>query len=163
MSPAAELVLDREVRDWVLLPLTACVLLMQLLRQYVTQVRSGRDLGCSAPRRRSPPLVPAPPPPARRLPTRPPAPPTLPSPQLFVTPKASPADPAKTDELRRKMALARSGLLRANAGWIPEGAFRQRKAYFIGKVGATLIAFFGGMLRRCGERAGGAARARRGC
>lgn len=38
MSPAAELVLDREVRDWVLLPLTACVLLMQLLRQYVTQV-----------------------------------------------------------------------------------------------------------------------------
>ena len=41
MSPAAELVLDREVRDWVLLPLTACVLLMQLLRQYVTQVRGG--------------------------------------------------------------------------------------------------------------------------
>lgn len=38
MSAVHELVLDREVRDWVLIPLTACVLLMQLLRQYVTQV-----------------------------------------------------------------------------------------------------------------------------
>jgi hypothetical protein len=39
MVPATELVLDREVRDWVLIPLTATVLLMQLLRQYMTQVR----------------------------------------------------------------------------------------------------------------------------
>ncbi len=50
MSPAAELVLDREVRDWVLLPLTACVLLMQLLRQYVAQVRRrGAGVGCGLP------------------------------------------------------------------------------------------------------------------
>ncbi len=35
---AQELVLDREVRDWVLIPLTALMVLMQLLRQYVSQV-----------------------------------------------------------------------------------------------------------------------------
>lgn len=40
MTAASELVLDREVRDWVLIPLTACVMLMQLLRQYVTAVSS---------------------------------------------------------------------------------------------------------------------------
>ena len=41
--------------------------------------------------------------------------------------------------MRRKMALARSGLLRANAGWIPEAAFRQRKAFFVAKVGGLLF------------------------
>ncbi|KAI7839421.1 hypothetical protein COHA_006822 [Chlorella ohadii] len=53
--------------------------------------------------------------------------------QLFTGPKMTTADPSKTDEVRRKTALARSGLLRANAGWIPEGAFRQRKAFFVAK------------------------------
>lgn len=131
MSPAAELVLDREVRDWVLLPLTACVLLMQLLRQYVTQVRQGASdtaLGASAAAATSPPppLPPATHAVCRCLVT------LL---QLFSGPKMATADPAKVDEMRRKMALARSGLLRANAGWIPEGAFRQRKAFFVAKVG----------------------------
>ena len=49
------------------------------------------------------------------------------------------ADPSKVDEMRRKMALARSGLLRANAGWIPEAAFRQRKAFFVAKVGGWVL------------------------
>lgn len=34
---ASELVLDRQVRDWVLLPLTFSVVLMMLLRQYATK------------------------------------------------------------------------------------------------------------------------------
>ncbi|KAL4856137.1 ER membrane protein complex subunit 3 [Chlorella vulgaris] len=38
---ATELVLDRDVRNWVLIPLTATVLLMQLLRQYMTQLFTG--------------------------------------------------------------------------------------------------------------------------
>ena len=33
-----ELVLDRKVRDWVVVPLTLCILLMMLLRQYVSKV-----------------------------------------------------------------------------------------------------------------------------
>ena len=33
------LVLDRDVRDWVLVPLTLCIALMMLMRQYAT-VRS---------------------------------------------------------------------------------------------------------------------------
>ena len=65
-----ELVLDREVRNWVLLPLTACVLLMQLLRQYVSQVgareggwatpagRGRRALPLAAHHRRLPPCRP---------------------------------------------------------------------------------------------------------
>ena len=35
-----ELVLDRKVRDWVVVPLTLCILLMMLLRQYVAKVCS---------------------------------------------------------------------------------------------------------------------------
>ncbi len=34
-----DLVLDRKVRDWVVVPLTLCILLMMLLRQYVSKVR----------------------------------------------------------------------------------------------------------------------------
>ena len=33
-----DLVLDRKVRDWVVVPLTLCILLMMLLRQYVSKV-----------------------------------------------------------------------------------------------------------------------------
>lgn len=33
-----DLVLDRKVRDWVVVPLTLCILLMMLLRQYVAKV-----------------------------------------------------------------------------------------------------------------------------
>ena len=33
-----DLVLDRDVRDWVLVPLTLSIFLMMLIRQYVTQV-----------------------------------------------------------------------------------------------------------------------------
>ena len=34
------------------------------------------------------------------------------------------------------MALARSGIMRANAAFISDAGFRQRKAYFAAKVGA---------------------------
>ena len=35
-----DIVLDRDVRDWVLVPLTASIFLMMLIRQYVTQASS---------------------------------------------------------------------------------------------------------------------------
>ena len=35
-----DLVLDRDVRDWVLVPLTVSIFLMMLIRQYVTQVNA---------------------------------------------------------------------------------------------------------------------------
>jgi hypothetical protein len=34
-----DIVLDRDVRDWVLVPLTASIFLMMLIRQYATQAR----------------------------------------------------------------------------------------------------------------------------
>jgi uncharacterized membrane protein len=37
---AAPLVLDREVRDWVFIPLTIFMVLMKLLMQYVHMVRA---------------------------------------------------------------------------------------------------------------------------
>ena len=37
---AHELVLDAAVRNWVLIPLTLSVVLMMVLRQYITKVRS---------------------------------------------------------------------------------------------------------------------------
>jgi len=39
-----DLVLDRKVRDWVVVPLTLCILLMMLLRQYVSKVRDLQSL-----------------------------------------------------------------------------------------------------------------------
>jgi hypothetical protein len=41
-----DLVIDQEVRNWVLIPLTICVMLLMLLRQYLSVV-SNR---CSEPR-----------------------------------------------------------------------------------------------------------------
>ena len=38
MVAQGDLVLDRDVRDWVLVPLTLSIFLMMLIRQYVTQV-----------------------------------------------------------------------------------------------------------------------------
>lgn len=50
-------------------------------------------------------------------------------------PPTSMAEPAKrAAEARGKMAVARSALLRANGGFLPEPAFRQRKAFFVAKV-----------------------------
>ena len=34
-----QIVLDRDVRDWVLVPLTMSIVLMMLIRQYATQVQ----------------------------------------------------------------------------------------------------------------------------
>ena len=38
-------------------------------------------------------------------------------------------------EVKEKQALARSQMLRGAFGFLTEGAFRQRKAYFTAKVG----------------------------
>ncbi len=35
---AQDIMLDRDVRDWVLVPLTLSIMLMMLIRQYATQV-----------------------------------------------------------------------------------------------------------------------------
>ena len=42
--PSEDLVLDRKVRDWVVVPLTLCILLMMVLRQYVAKVRAARRI-----------------------------------------------------------------------------------------------------------------------
>ena len=42
--------------------------------------------------------------------------------------------PVDTKELREKQALARSQLIRANAGYIPAFAVQQRRNFFVAKV-----------------------------
>lgn len=42
--------------------------------------------------------------------------------------------PADLKEVREKMGLARSNVLRVNFGFIPESGFRQRKQYFNARV-----------------------------
>lgn len=42
---AHDIQLDRDVRDWVLVPLTASIFLMMLIRQYVTQVLKPSSIG----------------------------------------------------------------------------------------------------------------------
>ncbi|DBA83842.1 TPA: hypothetical protein ACH3X1_006357 [Trebouxia sp. C0004] len=83
-----DLVLDRKVRDWVVVPLTLCILLMMLLRQYVSKI--------------------------------------------LASPSAS-KQPVDTKELREKQALARSQLMRNNAGYIPAFAVQQRRNFFSAK------------------------------
>lgn len=63
----------------------------------------------------------------------------LPVLQLFTGSKQPPANAEKAAaEARGKMAVARSTLLRANGSFLPEPAFRQRKAFFAAKVNAGL-------------------------
>lgn len=52
---------------------------------------------------------------------------------MFLT-GGAPAAKVELKEVREKQALARSQLLRAAAGFIPESGFRQRRAYFSAKV-----------------------------
>lgn len=88
-----DLVLDRAVRDWVLLPLTLSVVLMMVLRQYIAKLTAG----------------------------------------------GQPQGKVDTKELREKQQLARSQVLRANAGFIPEAAFRERRQYFAAKETGVLV------------------------
>ncbi|CAK0739404.1 hypothetical protein CVIRNUC_001163 [Coccomyxa viridis] len=88
-----QIVLDRDVRDWVLVPLTMSIVLMMLIRQYATQVLMGGGKS-----------------------------------QQKVEMK----------EVKEKQALARSQMLRGAFGFITEGAFRQRKAYFTAKGSGVL-------------------------
>jgi hypothetical protein len=142
-----DIVLDRDVRDWVLVPLTASIFLMMLIRQYATQARCGpatrwqlsllsvrglrhcactlagscgrRVCGCEDFARR-PPLV------------------TCGARDTCVRPQAlmggAPTAKAELKEVREKQALMRSQLLRAACGFIPESGFRQRRAYLAAKV-----------------------------
>jgi len=59
--------------------------------------------------------------------------------QLFSGSKPPPpADAEKSiAEVRGKMAVARSALLRANGSFIPEAGFRQRKLFFVAKVSSS--------------------------
>lgn len=53
--------------------------------------------------------------------------------QILANPSAS-KQPVDTKELREKQALARSQLLRNNAGYIPAFAVQQRRNFFNAKV-----------------------------
>jgi hypothetical protein len=109
-----QIVLDRDVRDWVLVPLTMSIVLMMLIRQYATQVRHA-----SLNSRFSPASC-----------------------WLHVSNgmqvlMGGGKQQQKVDlkEVKEKQALARSQMLRGAFGFLTEGAFRQRKAYFTSKVG----------------------------
>ena len=52
---------------------------------------------------------------------------------MLASPGAS-KQPVDTKELREKQALARSQLMRANAGYIPALAVQQRRNFFTAKV-----------------------------
>ncbi len=115
MAVSQDLILDRAVRDWVLVPLTLTIGLIMILRQYATQVchrGSSRGSAESSTVRQA-------------------------FDQAVATQMGQgPGKSSKTDpkEIREKQAVARSQLLRANCGFIPEAGFRQRAAYFSAKV-----------------------------
>jgi hypothetical protein len=126
---ATELVLDRDVRNWVLIPLTATVLLMQLLRQYMTQVRGARRRPGS-PASTHCVIAAA----CRRCFGHRSAVCYCLAMQLFTGSKP-PVDASKgTTEVAQKGAVARSNMLRANGSFMTEAGFRQRKLFFAAKV-----------------------------
>lgn len=117
-----DILLDRDVRDWVLVPLTISIFLMMLIRQYATQVfihlhkwkqvsarKSGNMFmsGTAAFNMR-----------------------------MYFQALMGGSSQQKVDmkEVREKQALARSQLLRQGYGFLPECAFRQRQKYFAAKV-----------------------------
>lgn len=119
-----DLVLDRDVRDWVLIPLTVSVILMKLLQQYAVKVGLPVIIGYGSNATRTYTVRPG-----LRV--------TFPlALQLMAAPK--PSEPPKPEDMQQKNALARSSLLRANHGFISEAGFRQRRAYFSGKVSACV-------------------------
>jgi hypothetical protein len=137
------LVLDRDVRDWVLIPLTFSVILMMLLRQYATKASAAYcspTLACAIAEtswRRQPRL----------------AGPGLQKAGCLAWPclaqffsSGKPATAPTPQELRDKNAVARSALLRTNAAYIPESGFRQRKAFFTAKVRAGPLGAVGSRL-----------------
>lgn len=57
---------------------------------------------------------------------------------MLANPSAS-KQPVDTKELREKQALARSQLMRSNAGYIPAFAVQQRRHFFNAKVDKTAM------------------------
>ena len=112
--------LDRQVRDWVLVPLTVAIFLMMLIRQYLTQVSPA---SCTAADRYSRVVLV-----------------TCNKPDLvsgvFQVFLSSPPSGGTFNpkEFREKQVMARAGLLKQSFGFLPDFAFRQRKAFFIAKV-----------------------------
>ena len=110
------IVLDRDVRDWVLVPLTMSIVLMMLIRQYATQVRifmSARTITqCFLSR-----LL------RYRCAT-----------MQWLMGGSKSQQKVDLKEVKEKQVLARSQLLRGACVFLTEGAFRQRKAYFTAKV-----------------------------
>lgn len=133
-----DLLLDKDVRDWVLIPITVSIILMKLVQQYAVKV-GGRgsaciQLACSG-WGWAPPALHTP----SQSQAKPGCPPTgardsrtsTPC-QVMAAPK--PAEAAKPAEVQQKSVLARSGLLRTGHAFISESGFRQRVTYFAGKV-----------------------------
>ena len=115
---ASDLVLDRDVRDWVLIPVTLSLFLMMLIRQYVTQVCSSCD-ACVAGAPVNPHLISV-------------------VAQAFLSGPPDPPKNANLKELREKQVVARAAVLKQNFGYIPEQGLRHRKSFFIGKVRGML-------------------------
>jgi hypothetical protein len=115
-----DILLDRDVRDWVLIPLTLSIILMMLIRQYATQVLPARNMHLC---RLQLDII------------------FLNARTLLIVQAFGGSPPQKVDlkEVREKQALTRSQMLRGAYGFIPEGAFRQRKTYFAAKVRPSLL------------------------
>lgn len=110
-----DLVLDRKVRDWVVVPLTLCILLMMLLRQYVAKVRANAPVACHSDL--AAPVV------ASHSATL----------QMLANPGSS-SQPPDPKEVREKQALGRSQMLRTFAGYLPAPAVQQRRNFLAAKV-----------------------------
>jgi ER membrane protein complex subunit 3 len=118
--------LGREVRDWVLVPLTLTIALMMVMRQYamvsvdVLFLFFRRCIGFSSPAH----CLPAPP-----LTRPPPSSQTLPQ-TLLAAPSSTPGQKADLKEVRERTALARAALLRGAGAWIGAPGLAARKAFF---------------------------------
>ena len=129
------------MRDWVLVPLTLSVVLMMVLRQYITKVGDLEAI-TNAPAcaracwQRNTSIGP------------------LLLPLLMCTSEqlqlmaSNPPPTTDAKELAEKQQLVRSQLLRTNLGFLPESAFRERRHYFTNKVSCWEPA------RPCWERGG---------
>ena len=109
------LVLDKAVRDWVFIPLTACIIFMKLIQQFAHMVRASGSPrfqchGCFVKTLNNCVCDLA---------------------QLMSAPTVSNKEPK---EIREMQLVTRSQRLRAASRFIPESGFKMRKEFFVGKV-----------------------------
>lgn len=72
--------------------------------------------------------------------------------QVFFS--SPPASKPNLKELREQQAIARAQLVRQNNGFIPESAYRQRRAFFVAKVRPNKTSYFSKMSRYQGRGSG---------